>query len=117
MGFDAQQAIFPIFKYNPKESFVITHVVFFKLKDRSPNAIEKAAEVLRGLENKVPVIKSMEVGVDVVRSERSFDICLTVRLASLADLDIYQRHPEHVKVAEYIATVRDAVAAVDYPER
>ena len=96
---------------------MITHVVLFKLKDSSPEAIEKAAVVLRGLDGKVPVIRSIEVGVDVLRSQRSYDIALTVRFATLEDLDTYQKHSEHVKVADYIASVRDSVAVVDYEGR
>lgn len=96
---------------------MITHVVLFKLKDRSPETMEKVAEALRGLEDRVPVIKSIDVGVDVLRSQRSYDIALTVRVETLADLDAYQKHPEHVKVADYIAQVRDHVAVVDYEER
>jgi len=96
---------------------LITHVVLFKLIDRSPEAIEKAASVLRGLEGKVPVIRSIEVGVDVLRSQRSFDICLTVKFDSLDDLEAYQQHPEHVLVAGYIAGVRESSAVVDYEGR
>lgn len=96
---------------------MITHVVLFKLKDRSPEAVEKVADALRGLEGSVPVIRSLEVGVDVLRSARSYDVSLTARFDSLADLEAYQVHPEHVKVAEYIATVRDSAAVVDYEGR
>lgn len=95
---------------------MIVHVVLFKLIDRSPEAVEKAASVLRGLEGRVPVIRSIEVGTDVLRSQRSYDIALTVRVETLADLEAYQGHPEHVRVADYIATVREAVAVVDYEE-
>jgi hypothetical protein len=65
----------------------------------------------------VPVIRSIEVGVDALRSQRSYDICLTVKVDTLEALDEYQTHPEHVKVAEYIAAVRDSVAVVDYEGR
>ncbi|MCL4873399.1 Dabb family protein [bacterium] len=95
---------------------MVVHVVLFKLKDRSPGAIARAAEVLGGLEGKVPVIRKIDVGVDVLRSGRSYDIALSVRLDSLSDLEAYQAHPEHVKVAEYIASVRESVAVVDYEE-
>jgi hypothetical protein len=96
---------------------LITHVVLFKLKDRSPEAIGKVAQALESLEGTVPVIRSIEVGVDVLRSQRSYDVSLTVRFDSLADLEEYQRHPEHVKVADFIATVRESVAVVDYEGR
>ncbi|MBE7415822.1 MAG: Dabb family protein [Deltaproteobacteria bacterium] len=72
---------------------MVVHVVLFKLKDRSPGAIARAAEVLGGLEGKVPVIRKIDVGVDVLRSGRSYDIALSVRLDSLSDLEAYQAHP------------------------
>jgi Stress responsive A/B Barrel Domain len=30
------------------------------------------------------------------------------------DLELYQKHPEHVKVAEFIAKARERRAVVDY---
>lgn len=95
---------------------MVVHVVLFKLKDRSPGSIARAAEMLRSLAGKVPVIRGIEVGSDVLRSDRSYDIALVVRFESLRDLEAYQSHPEHVKVAEYIASVRETVAVVDYEE-
>ncbi|MCC6503282.1 MAG: Dabb family protein [Deltaproteobacteria bacterium] len=96
---------------------MITHVVLFKLKDSSPESIYKAEQVLRSLEGRVPVIRSIEVGVDVLRSQRSYDICLTVKFDTLEDLEAYQSHPEHVLVADYIGSVRESVAVVDYEGR
>ena len=93
---------------------MITHVVLFKLKDRSPETIAKMVKMLKGLSGKVPQVKAIEVGTDVLRSERSYDISLTVKLDSQKDLELYQIHPEHVRVAQHIATIREAVAVVDY---
>jgi len=93
---------------------MITHIVFFKLKDGSPEQIKKAASVLEGLRAKVPGIRSLEVGVDVVRAVRSYDIALTARFDSLEGLDAYRTHPEHVKAAEYLRGISEAIAAVDY---
>ncbi len=93
---------------------MITHIVFFKLKDRSAEQIKKAAGVLEGLKAKVPGIRSLEVGVDVVRAVRSYDIALTARFDSLEGLDTYRTHPEHVKAAEYLRGISEAIAAVDY---
>lgn len=93
---------------------MITHIVFFKLKDRSRENVEKAKQVLLSLEGKIPVLRHIEVGVDVLHSERSYDLALVTKFDSLEDLQAYQVHPEHVKVGEYIATVREAAASVDY---
>lgn len=93
---------------------MITHIVLFKLKDRSPESVEKTAQVLRNLEGKIDELLSIEVGVDVLHSERSFDIALTTTFESLDALQAYQVHPEHKKVLEHMATARESSVSVDY---
>ena len=93
---------------------MITHIVFFKLKDASPGNIEKTRDVLQGLDGNVPKLRSLEVGVDVIHSERSYDIALVARFDSLEDLNAYQTHPVHVKVGEFINSVKESAVAVDY---
>lgn len=96
---------------------MITHVVFFKLKDRSVESVKKAAEVLRSLEGSVSQLRHIEVGVDALKTERSYDIALITRFDSLEDLDKYQNHPFHLGVADYIGKVKESVVAVDYETR
>lgn len=91
---------------------MVTHVVLFKLKNQSE--IKTVADMLRGLEKTVPAIRSLEAGEDVLRTQRSYDVALTVKFDSLEDLEKYKTHPEHVKVADYIASVRESVITVDY---
>jgi len=93
---------------------VITHVVLFKLKDRSPENIDKAKKVLEGLSGMVPVLRHLEVGVDVIKAERSYDLALTAKFDSLEDLEAYQKHPFHIEVAGYMAGIRESAVAVDY---
>lgn len=93
---------------------MITHIVFFKLKDRSPENIRKTRDVLIGMEGKIPQLRHLEVGIDLLRTERSYDLALIAKFDSLADLEAYQVHPVHQEVIEYIAKVRDTVLAVDY---
>lgn len=93
---------------------MITHIVLFKLKDRSPESVERTAQVLRNLEGKIDELLSIEVGTDVLHSERSFDIALTTTFADLDALQAYQVHPEHKKVIEHMNEVREALVSVDY---
>jgi diamine N-acetyltransferase len=92
----------------------LTHVVFFKFKQPTDEVLEKAASMLRGLSGQVPQLMSIEVGVDVVHSERSYDLAIITRFANRADLEAYQAHPEHVKVLEYLRSVLAGSAAVDF---
>jgi hypothetical protein len=93
---------------------MLTHIVFFKLKERTPEVVQKTKEVLLNMEGKIEQLLSIEVGVDVVHSERSYDIALVTKFSSLEDLAIYNAHPVHQLVIAYIATVREASASVDY---
>jgi hypothetical protein len=93
---------------------MITHVVLFKLKDASQKSVEKAKDILMGMRGKIPMLRHLEVGLDVLHSERSFDIALITRFDSMEDLKAYQIHPIHLEVAKYINSVKEASIAVDY---
>jgi hypothetical protein len=93
---------------------MVTHIVFFKLKDKSKQSIESVREALLSLKGNVPPLKSIEVGIDVIGSERSYDVALVTKFDSIDDLNAYQAHPFHVNVSNFIGTKREAVACVDY---
>lgn len=93
---------------------MITHIVFFKLRDRSPRSVEKAKEILLSMKGKIPQLRHLEVGIDVLHSERSYDLALVTKFDSLEELDAYQKNPVHVQVAKYMTSVRESAVAVDY---
>ncbi|MCX9010127.1 MAG: Dabb family protein [Candidatus Methanoperedens sp.] len=93
---------------------MITHIVLFKLKDRNPKSVEKARNVLLGMRGKIPQLRHLEVGTDVLHSGRSYDIALIIRLDSLEVLQAYQNHPVHIEVAKYMTAARKSAVTVDY---
>ncbi|MDT3426965.1 hypothetical protein J2Z22_002499 [Paenibacillus forsythiae] len=93
---------------------MIKHIVFFKLKDGSEASVAKTVAVLRNMEGKIPQLLSLEIGADILRTERSFDIALTATVASLEDLNAYQVHPAHKEVIAHINEVKELSLAVDY---
>lgn len=93
---------------------MITHIVLFKLKDPTPENMENTRKVLASLKDSVPVVRTLEVGVDLVRKPRSYDLALVATFSNLEDLEAYQVHPEHKKVVDYINEVSLARVAVDY---
>jgi hypothetical protein len=42
------------------------------------------------------------------------DVILNCTFNSWTDLELYQNHPAHLAVAEYIKNIRDSRAAIDY---
>jgi hypothetical protein len=91
---------------------MITHIVFFKLKD-TRNA-KKASEVLLGLKGKILQLRHLEVGIDILHSDRSYDLALVTKFDSLEDMKAYQTHPVHEEVSNYMASVRESSVTVDY---
>ena len=92
---------------------MIKHIVCFKLK-KGEN-VEKAKEVLLSMKGNVPLIRGIEVGVDKLHSERSYDIILEVLLEDMNALNEYQKDAYHCSVVkEYMHKVRESSIAIDY---
>ena len=87
----------------------------FKFKDENKEEnIEKVTSRLNALVDLIPVLKSMEVGVDINKSERAFDLSLYSTFWDKEDLQAYAVHAEHLKVVELIKEVTLEAKVVDY---
>jgi hypothetical protein len=94
---------------------MFTHIVFFKLENPSEENIQRVKEILVSMEGNIPMLRALEVGVDVVHSQRSYDVALITRFDSKEKMDEYQVHPYHVnEVLKNLRPMLKASAAVDY---
>ena len=94
---------------------MITHIVLFKLVDPSAENLEATRNKLLSMDGRIELLRHLEVGVDLIRSERSYDIALTTRFDTLEDLQAYQVHPYHAgEVVPHMKAVCSSVVAVDY---
>lgn len=94
---------------------MITHIVLFKLTDPRPDIIAATRDLLLSMEGKIPQLRHLEVGVDLVRSQRSYDIALVTRFVSLDDLNAYQIDPYHAgTIIPHMRSVASSTVAVDY---
>ena len=98
---------------------MIKHIVMWKLIDyyegKTKNEIaETIKENIEALKEVIPQIKEVEVGINFNSSDAAFDLCLYSVFDSREDLEIYQNHPQHLKIAEYIAKVRTQRVVCDY---
>ena len=92
---------------------MIKHVVCFKLNEgESP---EKAKEVLMSMKGNVPMLKGIEVGVDCLHSQRSYDVILSVILDDMNALADYQKDAYHVDVVKkHMHAVTKTSVSVDF---
>ena len=93
---------------------MIINNLLLKLKDRRPENIAKTRDVLLGMKGKIEFIRDLQVEVDIRHSEKSWDIALIGKFASMEDFKAYVAHPAHVEVSQYIAGVLETAAAVCY---
>ncbi len=91
---------------------MIKHVVMQKFNDKADAA--EAAAMLRALVGKVPTLRSMEVGIDELEGERSFDLVLIATFDDMAGLHAYDTHEAHEAVRAFIKARRKQSAAVDF---
>jgi len=98
---------------------MIKHIVMWKLKDTAAGAskadnIQKITEQLNALVGVVPGLVRVEVGKNFSESPAAADLVLYSEIESKEALPTYQRHPEHVKVAQFIEAVTTDRQVVDY---
>ena len=94
---------------------MIRHIVFFKFKPEADTSVRASAlSDLRAIPDKIDVIRSYEVGEDILNLPRSWDAALIATYDDLAALDVYTRHDDHVAVVMKLREISDAVGSVDY---
>jgi Stress responsive A/B Barrel Domain len=98
---------------------MLKHIVLIKLKEHAEGAGKaqnawKAKEALEALTKKIPQVRRLEAGINCIPSDAAYDIAIYSEFADEKDLSIYMRHPEHVKVAEFLGKVRESRVVVDY---
>lgn len=97
---------------------MINHIVSFRLKGSPEERLQAARrfrDALLALPGQIDVLDSMQVGINENPAEE-WDLVLIARVPTLADVDVYARHPAHVAAAALIADCKDARACVDFSD-
>ena len=95
---------------------MVKHIVSFKLTGTAEERMKVALKfkaALEGLPEQIEVLRSMEVGINSNPNE-TWDVVLTAVVDTMADVDVYAKHPAHVAAAGLLAGHKDSRACVDY---
>ena len=98
---------------------MIKHIVMWRLKEFA-NGVNKEENTrklkshLESLKSKIKEIKRIEVGINIKSSDAASDVVLYSEFDSMDDLEAYQRHPEHMKVVDFVNEIRLERRVVDY---
>lgn len=94
------------------------HIVMFKFSGSESERLEvaeKFKEALVALPAQIPVLTSIEVGINVNPSEQ-WDLVLTASVPTCEDIAVYSAHPAHVAATKIIAGHKLDRACVDYQD-
>ncbi len=95
------------------------HIAMWKLKENAEgksnigNAL-LMKEMLETLKSMIPEIEVIEVGINENPSAVAYDVVLYSEFKDEEAFKIYQDHPEHMKVAEFVGKINDDRVVVDY---
>jgi hypothetical protein len=98
---------------------MFTHIVLWKLKEsaggrsREENA-RLMKERFEEIENMIDGLRRLVVGIDVLRTEASFDVALYTEFESRAAYEGYDAHPAHKALAAFIKDLRVDRRVIDY---
>ncbi|HHT01395.1 MAG TPA: Dabb family protein [Firmicutes bacterium] len=94
---------------------MIEHIVLLKKKpEATDEQMEELVARLKALQDKIPNILDLTVGYNFSARGQGFTIGLVVRFPDKAALEVYQPHPAHQEVVQYIRTVVSDLIVVDY---
>lgn len=95
---------------------MVKHIVMYKLKEPTEQNAVALQQKFLSMKGKIEVLKDIQSGVDVLRSDRSFDVVLICQFDSMEDMEIYRTHEVHLPVMEYVKSVVQISKSVDYVE-
>lgn len=93
---------------------MIVHVVLFKLKNPTAENCAKVAEALRSMEGRVGPLRSVDVGIDGLRTDRSFDVALRTTHESWAELEAYANDAVHKELTAVVRELSERSVACDW---
>ena len=97
---------------------MIRHIVTWKLTagdvPAKSAAFDRLAEAFGVLPRLIPEIKTLHLGRDLDETPGNWDVVLILDVASRADLEAYQVHPEHEKVRLLVRELTAERSAIDF---
>ena len=97
---------------------MIKHIVMWKVRgttlDERRDAVRLVKSRFEGLQDRIPGLIRLEIGVDTSQVAYACDVVLYSEFESQQALVAYATHPEHLRVRDELEGVRIARHQVDY---
>ncbi|MBN7574511.1 Dabb family protein [Clostridium beijerinckii] len=94
---------------------MFTHIVLFKLKEPTTENLKFVEKTLLSMTGMIKELKQLEVGVDVIKSDRSYDVGIITRFDNKEDYLSYDVNEFHVeKVKKVIGPYMEGSKTLDF---
>ena len=94
---------------------MIKHVVCYQLHERTENKKQEVKNMFMSMKDQIDVIKELQVGLDFLKSERSYDVVLEITFETVEDMNSYQQHPYHLGIVKpFMKEAKKLSVSVDY---
>ena len=93
---------------------MVKHIVMFKLAEKNQKNLSQAMAALNSLRGNIETLKSLELGIDFLNSERSYDFVLTALFDDREGLKKYAVHKNHLPVVEKMRSLCSSSIVVDF---
>ncbi|AJH01973.1 Dabb family protein [Clostridium beijerinckii] len=94
---------------------MFTHIVLFKLKEPTTENLKFVEKTLLSMNGMIKELKQLEVGVDVIKGDRSYDVGIITRFDNKEDYLSYDVNEFHVeKVKKVIGPYMEGSKTLDF---
>ncbi len=95
---------------------MLRHIVMINFLEKETRAVVsvETKNMLLALEKSIEPLIKMKVGLNFSKKPSAFDLVLVADFEDEHGLNVYRDHPEHIKVLDYLKTVIEKTAVVDY---
>lgn len=94
---------------------MFTHIVLFKLKEPTTENLKFVEKTLLSMNGMIKELKQLEVGVDVIKGDRSYDVGIIARFDNKEDYLSYDVNEFHVeKVKKVIGPYMEGSKTLDF---
>jgi hypothetical protein len=92
---------------------MVLHLVLFRFKADAKSQLDEAVLRVQSMVGRVEVIRDLKVGKDFLHSGRSFDLGLAATLEDRHALEVYDSHPDHLPVKQFLGPLIEQSVSVD----
>lgn len=94
---------------------MIKHIVCYKLKDSSNEGKKKVYDNFMRMKENIDLFVELNVGLDFLKSDRSYDVVLEIVFENIEKMNEYQKHPYHINIVKpFMKEARISSVSVDY---